>query len=753
MKRKLREINLEVKGMTCAGCVNSVEKALKYLDGVYFAEVSIAMNRACVRYSPEITNSSSLESAISDAGFQAFRLKESDNSPEPAKIFEEDYSRYFFKMWLSLVFSLPLAFLAMAPMLGISFPFWVSPVSNPFYYGLTQMFLTLPILWIGKDFYKKGISLFFRRTPNMDSLVSLGTGAVMTFSLYNLFSMQVSIDAFYFETVGVIITLILLGKSLESKSLISASKSISFLLNLRPKEVILVHMGKESKISIDLIHPGDELRVRPGSVVPADGIIIDGSSFLDESMLTGESMPVEKTAGGSTKKLTEVIGGSINLSGMITIRVTRIGSETTISGIIRQVEKAQFEKAPIARLADKIGGIFVPVVLVFSLLTGIIWWFFDAYPNEIITYMVSVLVIACPCALGLATPISIMISTAIGARRGILFRNASALETIHKLDKIILDKTGTLTEGRLQVTKILALEDQKNMEVLRLAAAVELSSEHPLGRAVVLEAEKNNLELPDVSEFEIKIGLGVKAICSGEFAYGNSEVLVGNSKLMLKEKIFSKIPKFLESKITYGISKVFVAINRKLAGVIFLKDVKRPESVEAVKNLREMGLEVIMLTGDDQSVAETVASKTGINKIYASLLPEEKSKIVIDYQLQGEIVGMIGDGINDAPALAQADIGIAMGSGTDVAVETSDLVLLKNDLRNVVEALKLSKATLKNIRQNLFWAFGYNVICIPVAAGLLVPFGGPSLHPIVAAAAMGFSSISVLINSLRLYRF
>ena len=751
MEQAIQIINLDIQGMTCAGCVNSVEKALGNVDGVDLAEVNFALNRAAVHYNPEIANPSVLESAVEEAGFKAQRLKDTEDAPEPSEQSEQEYLKFRSKMWLALGFSVPLVLLAMGPMLGFSLPNWFAPETEPLRYGLIQLLLTLPVLWAGRDFYTKGISTLLHRTPNMDTLVAMGTAAAVGFSLWNLFGTQLNAEGFYFETAGVIIALILMGKSLEAKSRSRASAAISSLLKLRPKEAVLVHEGKESSISIDLVHPGDVLRVRPGSIVPADGIIVEGSSFVDESMLTGEPLPVEKTVGDHGSSGSEVTGGTLNTNGVLTIRVQRVGGETTLSRIIRLVENAQLAKAPVARLADQVAGVFVPVVLVIAAFTGVGWWLSGASANEILGYTVAVLVIACPCALGLATPIAIMVGTGTAAQHGILFRNAPALEAAHRLDTLILDKTGTLTEGRPKVTQIITVDTknqkQAQTELLKLASAVEQGSEHPLGRAVVAEAEKQNLELPQISEFEAQTGFGVEAVCNGNL------IFVGNPALMRREKIFTEVPETLEKLIPSGSTPVFVAVDGKLSGSILLADEARPESAEAVQNFQELGLEVVMLTGDQKTSAEAVAEKTGITKIHAGVLPEEKSKIVKQYQARGGRVGMIGDGINDAPALAQADVGIAMGSGTDVALETADMVLMKNDLRHVADALRLSRATLRNIRQNLFWAFGYNVVGIPIAAGLLVPFGGPALHPMLAAAAMALSSVSVITNSLRLRRF
>ena len=755
MNQAIQIINLDIMGMTCAGCAISVEKVLGNVDGVNLVEVNFALKRAAVHYNPEIANPSVLECAVRNAGFVTKRINDSHDFVEPSERSEQEYLKLRGKMWLAFGFTLPLVFLAMGPMLGFSFPPRVSPETEPLRHGLIQLLITLPVLWAGRDFFTKGISTLLRYNPNMDTLVAMGTTAAVGFSLWNLFGRKINAEGFFFETAGVIITLILIGKSLEAKSQNRAFEAISSLFKLRPKEAILIHEGKESKISIDFLKPGDVLRVHPGSIVPADGMVVEGSSFVDESMLTGEPLPVEKSAKYSGSGGADVTGGTLNTNGVLTIRVQRVGRETILSHIIRLVENAQLSKAPVARLADQVAGIFVPVVLAISALTGIGWWLSGVSANEILGYTVAVLVIACPCALGLATPIAIMVGTGTGAQHGMLFRNAPALEATHKLNTLILDKTGTITEGRPKVTQILPVygknkkvnESYAEEELLRIAASVEQGSEHPLGRSVVAEAEKKKLEIVKVTEFEALTGFGVKGVCDGNL------VFVGNPDLMRRENIFSEIPENLENKIFVGSISIFVAINGKLTGAICLEDETRQESAEAIKNFQEIGLEVVMLTGDQQTSANAVAAKTGITKIHAGVMPEEKSKIVKQYQAQGGRVGMIGDGINDAPALAQADVGIAMGSGTDVALKTADIVLMKNDLRHVADALKLSCATLRNIRQNLFWAFGYNVVCIPIAAGLFVPFGGPALDPILAAAVMALSSVSVVTNALRLRRF
>ena len=741
MEQPLQVINLAIQGMTCAGCVISVEKALGNVNGVDSAEVNFALNRASVHFNPEFANSSQLVFAVENAGFSARRVKENDDFPNPSEQSEEEYLKLRGRMKFALGFSVPLVLLAMLPMLGFSLPGLISPETKPLNFGMIQLLLVLPVLWAGRDFFTKGFASLFHRNPNMDSLIAIGTSAAVGFSIWNLSGRSQNSEGLYFETAGVIISLILLGKSLESKSRIRASEAINSLLKLRPTEAILIHDGKESSIPINLVHSGDILRIRPGSIIPVDGVIVEGFSYVDESMLTGESVPVKKTIGS------EVTGGTSNTNGVMDIRVIRVGQQTILSGIIRMVENSQLAKAPVSRMSDKVAGVFVPFVLIIAALSGILWWLSGAETNEILRYTIAVLVIACPCALGLATPIAILVGTGIGARNGILFRSAVALEAAFNLDTIFMDKTGTLTEGSPKVTKVLTNEGFEKNFLFQYASSAEQGSEHPLGKAIVYEAKKYNFENTEISGFKAISGLGVKAIVNG------STVIAGNQSLMQSKNIIFDIRSKIIEQIPFGSTSVFVGIEGVLAGVICLEDQERPESKEAVGKIKGMGLEVVMLTGDQQTSAEDLAQKTGITKLQYSVRPEEKSKIIKEYQQKGCRVGMIGDGINDAPALAQAEVGISMGSGTDVALETADIVLMKNDLRHVIIALLLSRATLNNIRQNLFWAFGYNVIGIPVAAGMLVPLGGPSLHPMLAAAAMALSSVSVVLNSLRLRNF
>ena len=546
MDQPLQVINLDIQGMTCAGCVSSVEKALGKVDGVDMAEVNFALNRASVHYNPEFANSSQLVSAVEAAGFSAKRLKENADVTEYYEQSEEEYLKLRSRMKFALGFSVPLVLLAMAPMLGVSLPVLIAPETEPLNYGMVQLLLALPVLWAGRDFYIKGFAAFFHWSPNMDTLIAIGTSAAVGFSIWNLFGMSQNMEGLYFETAGVIISLILLGKSLESKSRTRASEAINSLLKLRPKEAILVHNGKESSISIDLVHSGDILKIRPGSIIPVDGVIVEGSSYVDESMLTGEALPVKKTIG------TEVTGGTLITNGVLEIRVKRVGAQTTLSGIIHMVENAQLAKAPVSRMADKVAGVFVPIVLLIAAVSGILWWVSGAEANEILSYTVAVLVIACPCALGLATPIAILVGTGIGARNGVLFRSAVALEAAHDLDTFFMDKTGTLTEGHPKVTKVLTTGGFEKELLLLYAASAEQGSEHPLGRAVIEEAEKYNFESTEISGFEAKSGFGVKAKVNG------STIITGNQSLMQAENIFVEIPSEIEKQIPFGSTSVFV---------------------------------------------------------------------------------------------------------------------------------------------------------------------------------------------------
>jgi P-type Cu+ transporter len=680
----------------------------------------------------------------------------------------------------------------------LPFPKALAPMNFPLAYAIVQLALVIPIIIAGNRFYTVGFKNLLRRSPNMDSLIAIGTTSAVVYSVYNMSQIAAgnhhAVESLYFETAGVIITLILLGKSLEAVSKGRTSEAIKKLMGLSPKTAIVIVNGGsggtgtiEKEIPIDEVVLGDIIVVKPGAKIPVDGTVTEGQSAVDESMLTGESMPVDKKPGDM------VYGATINSNGHFYFRAEKVGNETALAQIIKLVEDAQGSKAPIAQMADIVSGYFVPVVCAIALVAGIAW--FAAASAGIVnlptgksvtefalTIFISVLVIACPCALGLATPTAIMVATGKGAENGILIKGGEALETTHKIQTIVFDKTGTITEGKPEVTEIVIKEKREegnkitnNNEqitnrddadlLLQLVAAVEKNSEHPLASAIVREAEKRGLVLPPVTDFKAIPGRGIEAKISlsanetlsllpTTHYLLSTSLLVGNRKLMDEKNIsLTELESASDSLASEGKTPMYVAIDGKAAGIIAVADVLKPSSKAAIDRLHKMGIEVAMITGDNKKTANAIAKQVGIDHVLAEVLPQDKSAEVKKLQDAGRKVAFVGDGINDAPALAQADIGIAIGSGTDVAIESADIVLMRSDLSDVPTAVNLSKRTIRNIKQNLFWAFGYNVLGIPIAAGILYLFGGPLLNPVFAAAAMSLSSVSVLTNALRLKRF
>jgi Cu+-exporting ATPase len=656
-----------------------------------------------------------------------------------------------------------------------------------------QLALTIPIIIAGNRFYIVGFKNLLRHSPNMDSLIAIGTTAAAVYSVYNLLRIAGgdlnAVHSLYFESAGVILALILLGKSLEAVSKGRTGEAIKKLMGLAPKTAILIENGEEKEIPIGDVMPGDIIVVKPGTKIPVDGLVTEGQSAVDESMLTGESMPVDKKPGDS------VYGATINSNGLIRFKAEKVGGETALAQIIKLVEDAQGSKAPIAQMADIVAGYFVPIVCAVALAASIAW--FAATSASLVslpvgksavefalTIFISVLVIACPCALGLATPTAIMVGTGKGAENGILIRGGEALETAHKIQTIVFDKTGTITEGKPEVTEVMGNGERgvgrggtESVDIfLQLVAAAEKGSEHPLGQAIVREAEKRGLALPPVTDFKAIPGRGIEAGIR-EWGLGTGEgtlaILIGNRKLMDERGIsFAELEADSDRLADEGKTPMYVALEGKAAGIVAVADVLKPSSKAAIERLHKMGIEVAMITGDNKKTADAIAKQVGIDRVLSEVLPqdksaevkklqeiggengpEEKRKLFSQAKCQGRFVAMVGDGINDAPALAQADIGIAIGSGTDVAIESADIVLMRSDLSDVPTAINLSKRTIRNIKQNLFWAFGYNVLGIPIAAGLLYLFGGPLLNPMFAAAAMSLSSVSVLTNALRLKRF
>ena len=738
-----------IEGMTCASCAQTIEKAVGKLSGVDKASVNLATEKMQVSYNPSAISVSDVTGAVSNSGYAAVleTTDTQDNSrAEKREKKEKRMKQLSNRFGISIIFTIPVLIISMGPMVGMPLPNIVDPMINAFNFSLLQLILTLPIMVVSWEYFQKGFKTLFKGHPNMDSLIALGTASAFVYSLaatirtglgYGNFS-----DLLYYEVTGVILTLHTLGLFLEERSKGQMSSAIEKLVNLAPKTARVIRNGVEQEITVDEVALGDVIRVRPGESMPVDGVVVEGRTSVDESMLTGESIPVEKESGD------EVIGASINKNGSIDYRATRVGSDTTLSQIIKLVEDAQGSKAPIARMADIITGYFVPIVIALAVLAGIAWLIAGQSGIFVLSVIITTLVIACPCALGLATPTSIMVGTGKGAEHGVLIKSGEALETTHNLDTIVFDKTGTLTEGKPIVTDILVTPLITKENLLYYAASGETGSEHPLGEAIVQKSKEENMTLAKPDHFEAIPGHGIRVEIEGKDMY------IGNRKLMLEQKIdLSSMEKESDRLADEGKTPMYLSVDGELAGIIAVADTLKENSMKAVKELRRRGVEVIMITGDNKRTAKAIAKQVGIDSVLSEVLPEDKAEEVKKLQEAGKKVAMVGDGINDAPALAQADIGIAVGSGTDVAIESADIVLMRNDLTAVLTAIDLSHATLRNIKQNLFWAFAYNLVGIPVAMGLLYIFGGPLMSPMFAAVAMSFSSVSVLLNALRLRRF
>ena len=738
-----------IEGMTCASCAQTIEKAVGKLSGVDKASVNLATEKMQVSYNPSAISVSDVTGAVSNSGYAAVleTTDTQDNSrAEKREKKEKRMKQLSNRFGMSIIFTIPVLIISMGPMVGMPLPNIVDPMINAFNFSLLQLILTLPIMVVSWEYFQKGFKTLFKGHPNMDSLIALATASAFVYSLaatirtglgYGNFS-----DLLYYEVTGVILTLHTLGLFLEERSKGQMSSAIEKLVNLAPKTARVIRNGVEQEITVDEVALGDVIRVRPGESMPVDGVVVEGRTSVDESMLTGESIPVEKESGD------EVIGATINKNGSIDYRATRVGSDTTLSQIIKLVEDAQGSKAPIARMADIITGYFVPIVIALAVLAGIAWLIAGQSGIFVLSVIITTLVIACPCALGLATPTSIMVGTGKGAEHGVLIKSGEALETTHNLDTIVFDKTGTLTEGKPIVTDILVTPLITKENLLYYAASGETGSEHPLGEAIVQKSKEENMTLAKPDHFEAILGHGIRVEIEGKDMY------IGNRKLMLEQKIdLSSMEKESDRLADEGKTPMYLSVDGELAGIIAVADTLKENSMKAVKELRRRGVEVIMITGDNKRTAKAIAKQVGIDSVLSEVLPEDKAEEVKKLQEAGKKVAMVGDGINDAPALAQADVGIAVGSGTDVAIESADIVLMRNDLTAVLTAIDLSHATLRNIKQNLFWAFAYNLVGIPVAMGLLYIFGGPLMSPMFAAVAMSFSSVSVLLNALRLRRF
>lgn len=747
-------IELKIEGMTCAACAKAVERVGKKLEGVESISVNIATDKANVIYNPAKVKLSQIKDAIEKAGYKPIEEEKKISVDEDKLKKEKEMKTLFTKFIIATIFAIPLFYIAMGPMIPKPFGPWplpeiINPINNTLNYALIQLLLVIPVMGAGYKFYIHGFKSLFSKSPNMDTLVAIGTSAAFLYSVYTTIQIAngkitgMHHHQLYYESAGIIIALILLGKYFESRSKGKTSEAIKKLMGLQPKTAILIINGTEVETPIEEVMVGDIILVKPGEKIPVDGIVIEGNTSVDESMLTGESIPVEKNVGS------KVTGASINKNGSIKFRAEKVGSDTALAQIVKLVEDAQGTKAPIAKLADTVSGYFVPIVMTIAVASALLWWIFGGKDIVfVLTIFISILVIACPCALGLATPTAIMVGTGKGAENGILIKGGEALELSHKINTIIFDKTGTITEGKPKVTDIITSEGIEEGYLLEIAASAEKNSEHPLGEAIVRYGMEKDINFKNLENFKAIPGHGIEVIID------NKKILLGNRKLMNERNIsLLNLENKSDELAREGKTPMYISIDNNIGGIIAVADVVKESSKKAIETLHEMGIKVAMVTGDNKKTASAIASQVGIDIVLAEVLPEDKSQEVKKLQEKGNFVAMVGDGINDAPALAKADIGIAIGSGTDVAMESADIVLMRSDLMDVPNAIKLSNATIKNIKQNLFWAFGYNTIGIPVAAGVLYLFGGPLLNPMIAAAAMSLSSVSVVGNALRLRNF
>lgn len=742
----MTEKTFTLTGMTCAACAATIEMVVGELPGVCEASVNLATERLVAKAEDSDFDWNTIVQEVSDAGYGASEKTERGQSAYQAEKAErqERYLKQKKETFLALGLTVPLLYLSMGTMVGLPVPDSLSPDLARLNFALAQLVLTLPVMWLGRGFYQRGFKNLFKGHPNMDSLIAVGTGAAFVYGLYAIYGIWQGEHHFahhlYLESVAVIISLIMLGKLLEARAKGQTSQAIEHLMNLAPKKATVIRYDQVVEIDTEDIRVGDIVRVKPGESIPVDGEIISGQTTVDESMMTGESLPITKTVGD------QVISATITQNGTIDYKATRVGEDTTLSQIIQLVEEAQGSKAPIAALADKISLYFVPIVIALAIVSSLAWFLIGGKDLDFaLQIFVSVLVIACPCALGLATPTAIMVGTGKGAEEGILVKSGEALEVAHEIDTVVLDKTGTITEGRPHVTQLLPQKPWSETELLRLAASSEVGSEHPIAKAVLEAAETAQLELLPITDFHAISGQGLTA------RYQNHALALGNAKLMAQQGV--GIDQLTETDALLaqsGQTPLYLAVDQKLAGLIAVADQVKDTSQKAIQELQQAGLSVVMLTGDHEGTAQAIAQEVGITEVISQVLPEDKAKAVETLQASGRKVAMVGDGVNDAPALVQADAGIAIGSGTDVAIASADIVLMHGDLLDVPKSLALSRLTMRTIKQNLFWAFAYNVLGIPVAMGLLYFFGGPLLDPMLAGVAMSLSSVTVVSNALRL---
>ena len=782
-----------IDGMSCAACSSAVERVTRKLNGVESSNVNLTTNRMVITYDESQVTPEMICEKVSKAGFSASLIVEEEQNKkkeeEEWQQQEEQLEAVKRRVVTAICFAVPLLYISMGHMLPFTLPLpaFMQMDKNPLNFALAQLILTVPVLICGRKFYLVGIRSLLKGNPNMDSLVAIGTGSAFIYSLVMTFGIpgdHMKAHQLYYESAAVVVTLVMLGKFMESRSKGKTSEAIRKLMELAPDTAILYENGMEREVETSLVSVGQHILIKPGSRIPLDGILVQGSSSVDESMLTGESIPVEKQPGDS------VIGGSMNYNGAMEVEVTHVGSDTTLSKIIKMIEDAQGKKAPISKLADKVAGYFVPAVMGIALVAALLWWILGGKElSFVLTIFVAVLVIACPCALGLATPTAIMVGTGVGAGHGILIKSGEALEICHKVDAVILDKTGTITEGKPKVTDVnvisgavveqvwklesssvpgvvlpaagenregsaskdsarepQASDDEKKEHLLGIAASCEQMSEHPLGQAIVNAAREKQMDLAMPEAFESITGAGIITTWKGW------KVAVGNRRLLdhLHVPVSQDTEKTASEYANTGKTPMYVVIDGRLAGIVCVADTIKETSVEAVEKIKGLGVTVYMVTGDNEKTAQYIGKLAHVDQVVAEVLPEDKAQVVNRLQNEGKTVMMVGDGINDAPALVQADVGCAVGNGSDIALESGDVVLMKSDLMDVYRAVKLSKATIRNIKQNLFWAFFYNSLGIPVAAGVLYLLGGPLLSPMLGGFAMSLSSVCVVGNALRL---
>ncbi|WP_326911140.1 heavy metal translocating P-type ATPase [Sedimentibacter sp. MB31-C6] len=752
----MKSQKFDVTGMTCSACSARIEKNINKTDGIQEASVNLLSNNMTVKYDESLLNESDIIKIVQETGYGASIVgKEKSNvkKNQGPSVAEVEFREMKKRMVVSFIFAVPLFYISMGHMFGWPFLEMFHGIENSLIFAFTQLLLAIPVMIVNSKYYKVGFKTLFKGSPNMDSLIALGTTAAVAYGIFAIYKigfglghmnmdmvMEYSMEL-YFESAGVILALITLGKFLEARAKGRTSDAIKKLMDLSPKTAVVERDGQEIEIPVEDVVQGDIVIVKPGQSVPVDGTITFGNSSIDESMLTGESIPIEKKIGD------KVIGASVNKSGYFKFEAVNVGDDTTLSQIIRLVEEASSSKAPIAKLADKISGIFVPVVISISVLATILWLILGASFEFALSIGIAVLVISCPCALGLATPTAIMVGTGKGAENGILIKSAEALEIAHHIQTVVMDKTGTITEGKPRVTNILTNGNIDNVEMLKIAASAEKGSEHPLAEAILEEARTKNIDLYKVDRFEAIPGQGLEA------EVNNKKYYMGNIRLINEKNINNQFLEESTKLAEEGKTPLYFADDKSVLGIIAVADIVKPTSQKAIKEFEAMGIEVIMLTGDNKKTAEAIRKQLGITRVIAEVLPQDKEREIRNIQEQGKKVAMIGDGINDAPALARADVGIAIGAGTDVAIESADIVLIRSDLLDAVTAVQLSKATIRNIKQNLFWAFIYNTIGIPLAAGVFYNLLGWKLNPMFAAGAMSLSSVSVVSNALRLKFF